>query len=95
VTRILIAEDEERIISFLRKGLEAAGYSTLAARTGPEALACARDADFDLLLLDLGNSARLKRLKLHATPFASLANLADHILLGANGRHLVLTAKQI
>jgi DNA-binding response OmpR family regulator len=54
VTRILIAEDEERIISFLRKGLEAAGYSTLAARTGPEALACARDADFDLLLLDLG-----------------------------------------
>ena len=54
MTRILIAEDEERIVSFLRKGLEAAGFSTLAARTGPEALACARDVDFDLVLLDLG-----------------------------------------
>jgi len=54
MTRILIAEDEERIVSFLRKGLEAAGFATLAARTGPEALACARDADFDLVLLDLG-----------------------------------------
>ena len=54
MTRILIAEDEPRIVSFLEKGLRANGYSTIAASTGPEALALARDTDFDLLLLDLG-----------------------------------------
>ena len=54
MTRILIAEDEVRIVSFLQKGLRASGYTTMAAHTGPDALAMARDADFDLLLLDLG-----------------------------------------
>ena len=54
MTRILIAEDEVRIVSFLQKGLRASGYTTMAADTGPDALAMARDADFDLLLLDLG-----------------------------------------
>jgi DNA-binding response OmpR family regulator len=54
VTRILIAEDEQRIVSFLEKGLRASGYTTLAVATGPDALALARDTDFDLLLLDLG-----------------------------------------
>jgi DNA-binding response OmpR family regulator len=54
MTRILIAEDEPRIVSFLEKGLRANGYTTLAASTGPDALAMARDEDFDLLLLDLG-----------------------------------------
>jgi two-component system copper resistance phosphate regulon response regulator CusR len=54
VTRILIAEDEERIVSFLEKGLRAGGYSTVAVHTGTEALAIARDDSFDLLVLDLG-----------------------------------------
>jgi len=54
VTRILIAEDEERITSFLERGLRANGFSTQAVRTGPEAVAMARDGDFDLLILDLG-----------------------------------------
>jgi len=54
MTRILIAEDEERIVSFLEKGLKAAGYTTLAVATGPDALALARDDSFDLLILDLG-----------------------------------------
>ena len=54
MTRILIAEDEERIVSFLEKGLRAGGYSTVAVGSGPEALALARDDTFDLLLLDLG-----------------------------------------
>ena len=42
MTRILIAEDEERIVSFLEKGLQAEGYSTMTAGTGPDALALAR-----------------------------------------------------
>jgi DNA-binding response OmpR family regulator len=54
VPRILIAEDEERIVSFLEKGLQAAGYTTMAAPTGGDALALARDDLFDLLILDLG-----------------------------------------
>ena len=54
MTRILIAEDEARIVSFLEKGLRAGGYSTVAVGTGADALALARDDSFDLLLLDLG-----------------------------------------
>ena len=54
MTRILIAEDEARIVSFLEKGLRSGGYSTVAVATGPDALALARDDSFDLLLLDLG-----------------------------------------
>src|SRR5690606_8278927 len=54
VTRILIAEDEERIVSFLHKGLRAAGYTTLSVDDGLDALALARDESFDLLVLDLG-----------------------------------------
>lgn len=54
MTRILIAEDEVRITSFLEKGLRSNGFTTLVAETGPLAVQMARDADFDLLILDLG-----------------------------------------
>jgi DNA-binding response OmpR family regulator len=54
MSRILIAEDEERIVSFLEKGLRAAGYTTLAVADGIDALSLARDDSFDLLILDLG-----------------------------------------
>ncbi|CAB4601359.1 MAG: response regulator transcription factor [Actinomycetes bacterium] len=54
MTRILIAEDEPGIVSFLEKGLQAAGYTTLAVTDGIDALSLARDEHFDLLLLDLG-----------------------------------------
>ena len=54
MTRILIAEDEERITSFLERGLRANGFTTHVVQTGPDALAMARDGDFDLMILDLG-----------------------------------------
>jgi two-component system copper resistance phosphate regulon response regulator CusR len=54
MTRILIVEDEDRIASFLRKGLHSNGYSTSVAGTGEEALTLARTGDFDLMILDLG-----------------------------------------
>lgn len=54
MNRILIAEDEPRIASFLEKGLRAKGYTTTIATNGREALSMALDANFDLLLLDLG-----------------------------------------
>ena len=54
MTRILIAEDEERIVSFLEKGLQSNGYTTIAVGTGTDAIALARDESFDMLILDLG-----------------------------------------
>jgi DNA-binding response OmpR family regulator len=54
VNRVLIAEDEPRIASFLEKGLRAAGYSTTVIDNGVDVVAYARDDDFDLLILDLG-----------------------------------------
>jgi len=54
VNRILIAEDEERIASFLEKGLRANGFTTTAVGDGERALALASSGEFDLLILDLG-----------------------------------------
>jgi CheY-like chemotaxis protein len=54
VKRILIAEDEPRIASFLEKGLRARGYATTTCETGTDALELAGTGEFDLLVLDLG-----------------------------------------
>jgi DNA-binding response OmpR family regulator len=54
VSRILIAEDEPRLSSFLEKGLRAAGYSTTVCDDGVKAAGLARDDEFDLLILDIG-----------------------------------------
>ena len=54
MTRILIVEDEERIASFLVKGLHAHGFATEVVMTGDEGLSRACSGDFDLVLLDIG-----------------------------------------
>jgi two-component system copper resistance phosphate regulon response regulator CusR len=54
MSRILIAEDEERIASFIERGLQASGYSTKVVRDGDSALHLARSGNFDLMILDLG-----------------------------------------
>jgi len=54
MARILIAEDESAIASFLERGLGAAGHSTMVVADGRQAAAIARDDAFDLMLLDLG-----------------------------------------
>jgi CheY-like chemotaxis protein len=43
MNRILIAEDEARLASFLEKGLRSNGFVTTTASDGPTALALARD----------------------------------------------------
>jgi len=58
VSRILIAEDEPRIVRFLDRGLSAAGYTTHAVDDGNQALALALTGEFDMLLLDLGLPGR-------------------------------------
>jgi DNA-binding response OmpR family regulator len=54
MSRILIAEDEPRLASFLEKGLRAQGYTTTVVSDGTAASTLARDDEFDLLVLDLG-----------------------------------------
>jgi DNA-binding response OmpR family regulator len=54
VTRVLIAEDEARLASFLEKGLRSSGYTTTVAQDGLQAAVMAQDDEFDLLILDLG-----------------------------------------
>jgi len=54
MTRILIVEDEERIASFLVKGLRSHGFATEVVGTGEEGLAQARSGDFGLVVLDIG-----------------------------------------
>jgi DNA-binding response OmpR family regulator len=44
VSRILIAEDEARIASFVEKGLRAAGFAVTVTADGPAALAQAQPA---------------------------------------------------
>jgi DNA-binding response OmpR family regulator len=51
---VLVAEDEERIASFVEKGLRAAGFWVTTVGDGEAALAAIDGGDYDLLLLDLG-----------------------------------------
>ena len=54
MNRILIAEDEPRLASFLEKGLRSNGFVTTTVGDGARAVVMADDEDFDLLVLDLG-----------------------------------------
>jgi two-component system, OmpR family, copper resistance phosphate regulon response regulator CusR len=54
VNRVLIAEDEARIASFVAKGLRANGFAPTVVGDGRSALDYALAGDFDLLVLDIG-----------------------------------------
>jgi two-component system, OmpR family, copper resistance phosphate regulon response regulator CusR len=56
--RILVIEDEPRILEFLKVGLEAEGFTVDGAADGVEGYALARSESYDLVILDL----RLPRL---------------------------------
>jgi DNA-binding response OmpR family regulator len=51
--RILLVEDEDRIASFVVKGLSAEGHSVERAATVEEAIALGTTQEFDVVLLDL------------------------------------------
>jgi DNA-binding response OmpR family regulator len=51
--RVLIAEDEMALASFVRKGLEAEHYAVDVSHDGEQARAMAGELDYDLLMLDL------------------------------------------
>jgi DNA-binding response OmpR family regulator len=54
MARILIAEDEPRIVDFVQRGLTEQGHTTTVCGDGPAAVDLARSSEVDLLLLDLG-----------------------------------------
>ncbi|HEY0636733.1 MAG TPA: response regulator transcription factor [Pseudonocardiaceae bacterium] len=54
MSRILIAEDSERIASFVQKGLSANGFTTTVVGDGPSAVDYALTGSFDLMILDIG-----------------------------------------
>lgn len=51
---ILVVDDEVKILRLARDYLEHAGFAVLTTETGPDALAAARQARPDLIVLDLG-----------------------------------------
>jgi two-component system, OmpR family, response regulator len=51
--RVLLVDDEERLLGALRRGLAAEGFVVDTAATGPEGLQLARDGDFDVVVLDV------------------------------------------
>jgi DNA-binding response OmpR family regulator len=51
--RILVVEDEPRILAFVARGLEAEGFTVDSAMDGVEALRWAREERYDVVVLDL------------------------------------------
>ncbi len=51
--RVLVADDEDRIVNFLRAKLKASGYDVLTASNGVQALEQVQAQEPDLLVLDL------------------------------------------
>ncbi len=52
-TRILLIDDEERIVNFLALKLKVSGYDVVCARDGEKGLKIARTNAPDLILLDI------------------------------------------
>ena len=51
--QILLVEDDERIVNFIKRGLEAESYRVDVARDGAEAIDMARAIRYHLMILDL------------------------------------------
>src|SRR5438874_2116020 len=51
--RVLLIEDEEKVASFIKKGLEQNAYTVDWAPTGEEGLEFARAAEYHAIILDL------------------------------------------
>ena len=54
MTHILIAEDEQRIASFIDKGLSANGFAVTTVADGRSAYEYVLTGNFDLMILDIG-----------------------------------------
>lgn len=52
--RVLLVEDDQRIVDFVQRGLKAEGYTVETARSGQEAIALGSEGKFQAIVLDLG-----------------------------------------
>jgi DNA-binding response OmpR family regulator len=52
--RVLLVEDDERIVSFIMRGLKTEGYTVEHASSGKAGIALGAEADFRVIVLDLG-----------------------------------------
>ena len=52
--RVLLVEDDQRIVDFVQRGLKAEGYAVEVARNGQEAIALGSVGQFQVIILDLG-----------------------------------------
>ena len=52
--RILLVEDDQRIVDFVQRGLKAEGYTVEVARSGLEAITLGAEGKFQAIILDLG-----------------------------------------
>ena len=82
--RILLVEDEDRIASFVRRGLGSEGHTVERVATGREAIEIIRTEEFDLVLLDLllpdahgRDVLRAVRTRTRTTPVLVLSALGD------------------
>jgi len=50
---VLVVQEEARIASYIKRGLEAEGFAVRAASDGAEGLGLTESSDFDLIILDL------------------------------------------
>lgn len=91
--RILVVEDDQKVASFLEKGLREEGYSVDVAHDGTDGLMKAFVYDYDLLLLDVmlpGKSGlevvRELRSKERAVPVLMLTarDAQDDVVMGLN-----------
>ena len=87
MSRILIAEDDIHIASFVGKGLRAAGYTTEHVADGETALMMARGGGFDMVVLDIGLPAMI----LIAWAAAAAGDFASLMLGRKLGRRFLLT----
>ena len=51
--RVLLVEDDQRIVDFVQRGLKAEGYVVEVARSGLEAIALGSEGKFQVIILDL------------------------------------------
>lgn len=51
--KVLVVEDEKKVASFIKRGLEEEGYTVELARDGEEGLKMIHDGSYNLILMDL------------------------------------------
>ncbi len=81
--RILIAEDDSALASFVKKGLDAEHYAVDVAADGEQARAMASEFDYDLVILDL-NLPRLDGIAILRSLRARKPSLPILVLTGRN-----------